>query len=177
MQVCSDPAPMHCSPAQGKCIPHCPVLLCKTGSQQACVTAVTPMKICSSYRCAVASTNACSSVQGKLHSRCSVLLCKPGSQQAVCHCSYTYGDLIFIQVSNGPPQMPCSSVQGKLQLPQFSAALQSRLTAGSVSRHLWSFALHTGVQCASTNALQLCSTQHRLSMNSSVMVSSCTMYG
>ncbi len=35
------------------CIPHCSVLLCKTGSQQGCITAVTPLKICASYRCAV----------------------------------------------------------------------------------------------------------------------------
>jgi hypothetical protein len=26
---------------------------------------------------------------------CSVLLCKTGSQQALCHCNYTYGDLLF----------------------------------------------------------------------------------
>ncbi len=35
------------------CIPHCSEVLCKTGSQQACVTATAPMEICSSYRCAV----------------------------------------------------------------------------------------------------------------------------
>ncbi len=31
-----------------KCISRCSVLLCKTGSQQACVNATTPMEICSS---------------------------------------------------------------------------------------------------------------------------------
>ena len=52
--------------------------------------------------------------------------------------------------------MLCSTVQGKMQSPLFSAALQNRLTAGSVSLHLhlWRFALHTGVQWHITNALQ-----------------------
>ena len=51
--VCSDATPMHCSIGQGKIAPCCSVLLCKTGSQHACATAITPMEICSSYRCAV----------------------------------------------------------------------------------------------------------------------------
>ncbi len=53
IQVCSDPTEMHCSTGQGKL--HCPrsALLCKTGSHLAWVTAVTPMEICCSYRCAV----------------------------------------------------------------------------------------------------------------------------
>ena len=61
-------------------------------------------------------------------------------------------------------QHKCSSVQGKMQSPLFSAALQSRLTAGSVSlqSHLWRFALHTGVQGASKNALHLCSRQNAI---------------
>ncbi len=52
-QVCTDPPPMHCSTDYGKCIPHCPVLLCKTGSQHACVAAITPMKACCSHKCAL----------------------------------------------------------------------------------------------------------------------------
>ena len=61
--------------------------------------------------------------------------------------------------------MHCSSVQGKMQPTLFSAALQNRLTAGSVplQSHLWRFALHTGVQWPSTNALQLCSGQNAFS--------------
>ena len=86
--------------------------------------------------------------RAKCSFHCSVLLCKTSSQQAVCHCSYTYGDLLFIQVCSDPPQMLCSTVQGKMQFPLFSLAVQNRLTAGSVSLrlHLWRFALHTGVQ-------------------------------
>jgi len=71
----------------------------------------------------------------------------------------TYGDLLFTQVCSDPAQMYCSYVQGKMQLPQFSTALQNRLTPGSVSQqiHLWKYAVYTGVQWPTTNALQLCS--------------------
>ena len=45
-----------------------------------------------------------------------------------------------------------------MQSPQLSAALQDRLAAGSVTLqlHLWTFAVHTGVQCPNINALQHC---------------------
>jgi len=91
------------------------VVLCTTGSQHACVTAITPMGICSSFR-----------------------------------------------VYSEPATKHCSTVQGKMQFPLFSLAVQYRLTAGSVSLrlHLWRFALHTGVQRPSTNALQHCSGQN-----------------
>ena len=53
-QMCSEPAPMHSiSLFRARQLPHCSVLLCKTGSQHACVIAVNPMEVCSSYRCAV----------------------------------------------------------------------------------------------------------------------------
>ena len=55
--------------------------------------------------------------------------------------------------------MHFSKVQGKMQSPLFSAALQNRLSAGSVSvqLHHWRFALPTGVQWLTTYALQQCS--------------------
>ncbi len=53
MQLCSDPTPMHCNTGFGKCTSQCSVLLCKTAGQQACATAITSMKICFSYSCAV----------------------------------------------------------------------------------------------------------------------------
>ena len=45
-----------------------------------------------------------------------------------------------------------------MQSPQLSAALQDRLAAGSVTLqlHLWTFAVHTGVQYPNTSALQHC---------------------
>ncbi len=66
-----------------KCSSHCSVLLCKTGSQQACVTAITPIEICYSDRCAVSQLKCTATlVWAKCSSHCSVLLCKTGSQQA-----------------------------------------------------------------------------------------------
>ena len=113
------------------------------------VTAVKPMKICSSHRCAV-TLHQCTAAlfRAKCSPHSSVLLCKTGSQQTVCHCSYTYEDLLFTQVCSDPAPMHCSKVQGKMQSPLFGAALQNRLTAGSLTLqlHRWRFALLTAVQ-------------------------------
>ena len=68
---------------RAKCSLHCLVLLCKTGLQQACITAITPMKICSSYRCAVTQHQCTATLfRAKCSPHCSVLLCKTGLQQA-----------------------------------------------------------------------------------------------
>ena len=145
IQVCSDPAPLHCSTAaRAKCTPHCSVVLCKRGPQQALSKCIyTYREICSSYRCAVMQHQCTAAlVRARCKPHCSVMLCKTGSQQAVWHCIYTYEDLLLIQV--------CSD------------ALQNRLTAGSVALHLhlWRSALHTGVQGCNTNALQHLSGQN-----------------
>ncbi len=81
-QVCTDPSPMHCKPGFGNCIPHCPVMLCKIGSQHACDTAITPMNICCSHKCALITTNALQHWFWQMHSHCPVLLCKTGPQHA-----------------------------------------------------------------------------------------------
>ncbi len=133
-----------CSAAlfRAKCNPHCSVLLCKTGLQQAlcqCIYTYGDLLCIQVYSAAS---------QGKMHPHCLVRLCKTGSQQAVCHCSDTYRDLLCIQVCSDPAQMQCSTFQGKMQSPLFSVALQNRLAAGTLSMHLhlWRFAVHTGVQ-------------------------------
>ena len=60
----------------------CSVVLCKTGSQQPCATAVTPMKICSSHMCAVMQHQCTAAlVKAEQLACCSVLLCKTGLQQ------------------------------------------------------------------------------------------------
>ena len=105
--------------------------LCKTASQQVCLSAITPMEIWSSYRCAVTQHQCTATLflaKGIPH--CSVLLCKTDSQQAVCHCKYTCGDLLFVQVCSDPAPMHCSSVQGKRHFPLLSGAVQIRFTAG-----------------------------------------------
>ncbi len=63
------------------------------------------------------------------------------------HTGWTYGDLLFIQVYSDATPMHCSTGQGKIAFPMFSAALQTRLTAGTVSLqlHLWRFALVTAI--------------------------------
>ena len=137
-----------CSAAlfRAKCVQCCSA---KQAHSRQCFIAVTVMEICCTSGCAM-TQHKCSAAlfRAKCTPHCSVLLCNEGSQQAVFHCSYTYGDVLFIQVCSDPAQMQCSSVQGKMHSPLFSAALQRRLTAGSVSLqlHLWRFALHTGVQ-------------------------------
>ena len=83
MKVCSDPPPMHCSTCLGK--RHFPLssAALQTGSQHACVTAITPMKLCCSYKCAVTQHQCTAAlVWAKCPIRCSVLLCKTGSQLA-----------------------------------------------------------------------------------------------
>ncbi len=47
----------------------------------------------------------------------------------MCHCTYTYADLLFIQVCSDATPMHCSTCQSKTASPVFSAALQNRLTA------------------------------------------------
>ncbi len=142
MQVCSDPAPQQCSKVQGKLQSHCSLLLCKTGSQHDCATALTHMEICFSYRCAVTQhhSSAVPTVQC-----CSA---KQAQKQALCHCTYAYGDLLFMQVCSDPTPMHCSKVQGKLQSHCSVLLCKTGSTAGTVSLHLhiWRFALRTGVQ-------------------------------
>ena len=95
-----------------------------------CVTAVTPVEICSSYRCAVLQ-NQCTAavVRANCILHCSVLLCNTGSQHALCHCNYTCGDLLFLEVCSAATPKHCSTGQGKLHSPLFSAVLQNMLTA------------------------------------------------
>ncbi len=134
---------------RAKCISTVQSCCAKQDHSRQCVTAVTPMDISSSYRCAVTHHRCYAALfRAKCSFHRSVLLRKTGSQQIVCHCDYTYGDLLCIQVCSDPPQMLCSTVQGKMQFPPFSLAVQNRLTADSVSLrlHLWRFPLPTGVQ-------------------------------
>ncbi len=130
-------------------IPDCSVLLLKTGSQQAVSHCnytygdLPFIQVCSDQ----APVN-CSTVQGKMHSPLLSQLCKPGSQQAMCHCSDTSGDLPFIHLCSDQAPMHCGNIQGKSHSRLLSAALENRVTAGTVSLqlHQWRFAFHTFVQ-------------------------------
>ena len=133
----------HCS--RQNAIPTVQCCSTKQAHSRQCVTAITPVEICSSYRCAM-TQNKCTAAlfRAKRNPQGLLLLCKTCSQQAVCHCIYTCGDLLSIQVCSAPTFMHCSTGQGNMHSPLMSAALQNTLTAGSVSLqlHLWTFALH-----------------------------------
>ena len=51
------------SSTEAKQAPHCSVLLCKSGSEHAYATAITPMEICPSYRCALMQTQCTAAVE------------------------------------------------------------------------------------------------------------------
>ena len=72
---------------KAKCIPLCSVAVCKTGSQQACDSAITPLEICYSYRCSVSQQKCTAAlVWAECILHCLVLLCKTG----LCHYNHTW---------------------------------------------------------------------------------------
>ncbi len=71
----------------------------------------------------------CSTGQGKLASLLFSAALQNRLTAALCHCDYTYGDLLFIQVGSDARPMHCRFGQGKIASPLFSVALQNRLTA------------------------------------------------
>ena len=135
IQVCSESAPMHCS--TGFCKNAIPTVQCcstKQGHSMHHIIAMTPVKICCSYKCAVTQHQSTAAlVLAKCSPHCSVLLCKTGSQHAPYRCSDSCEDLLFIQVCSGSAPMHCSTGFGKMQSPLFSVALQNRVTACTMS--------------------------------------------
>ena len=122
-----------------KAIPTVQCCSAKQAHSRQFFTVVSPMKICCAYRCAV-TQHQCSAAlfRSKGNPHCSVLLCKTGSQQAVCHCSYTYGYLLFIQVCSDSAQMQSGNphCSGQKAIPRFcseqccnAAALFTKLPA------------------------------------------------
>ena len=113
---------------RAKQLSHCSVLLCKIASQHACATAITPMEICPSYRCALMQ-DICTAalVRAKQLSHCSVLLCKPASQHA---CATAIAPMeICPSYRRALMQDQCTAAVVKTAFPLFSAALQTSLTA------------------------------------------------
>jgi len=136
IHLCSEQALKNCSTVQGKM--HSPLLsqLCNQAHSRHWVTAVTPVEICHSYRCAVSKHSKTAALfRANRIPHCSVLLLKTGSQQALCHCNYTCGDLPFIQVCSEQALKNCSTIQGKMH-SHCSVSSATRLTAGSVSLQL-----------------------------------------
>ncbi len=82
IQVCSDPPPMHCSTGFGNMHSRLLRAALQNSSQQPCITAITPMKICCSYRCAMTHHQCTAALLlVKCTPNCSGLLLKTGSQQ------------------------------------------------------------------------------------------------
>ena len=97
------------------------------------------------------STNAlqlCSGQNAVLTVQC--CSAKQAQKQAVCHCTYIYGDILFIQVCSDPAPMHCSKVQGKMQSLLFSAALQNRLKSRQSVTALTPKEMCSAYRCAVT---------------------------
>ncbi len=133
--MCIQPAPMHCSTGFGKM--HSALFSVALQNRLTACTMSLQLHICSfdaHTKCAL-SQHQCTAalVLVKCSPHCSVLLCKTGSQHALCHCNYTYEDLLFIQVCSESAPMHCSTGFDIMHSPLFSVALQNRLTACTMS--------------------------------------------
>ena len=71
----------------------------------------------------------CSTGQGKIASLLFSVALQNRLTACLCHCNYTYGDLLFVKVCGDATPMHCSTGQGKIASLLFSVALQNRLTA------------------------------------------------
>ena len=72
----------------------------------------------------------CSTGQGKMHSPLFSGALQNRLTASLCHCNYTYGDSLFIQVCSEATEMHYNTGKGKMHSPLFSSALENRLTAG-----------------------------------------------
>ncbi len=72
----------------------------------------------------------CNTAQSRIHAPLLSAAVQSRLTAALCHCNYTYEDLLFIQVCRAPTPVHCNTAFGKMQSPLLSAAVQNRLTAG-----------------------------------------------
>ena len=139
IQGCSDAAPKHCSTGRAEKTPHCSVLLCKTGPQQACGAEITPMEICSSYRGAVMQHQSTAALAG------------PKRLPTVHCCFAKQADSMFMPLESHLWRFAVHAGvqwQGRKDSPLFTAALQNRLTACSC---------HWNHTCGDLLFMQVCS--------------------
>ena len=150
IQLCNDPAPVHCNTVLGKKqSPLSSAAVGKTGCQQACVTANTPVEICCSYSCAM-THHKCTATLFLAKAVTTVQCCCMQNRlpAGLYQCKYTCGDLLFIQLCNDPAPVHCNTVLGKSShhCPVLLYAKQVASRLVSVQIHLWRFAVHTAVQ-------------------------------
>ena len=134
------------------------MLLCQTGSQHASVTAITPINIYCSYRCAVTHHQRTATKGfGKLHSTLSRAALQNKLTACLCHCNYTYQDLLLLQVCSDPSPMHCNQRFWQSAFPTVSAALQNRLTA-CLCHYNYTYQHLLLIQVSSDPPPMLCST-------------------
>ncbi len=104
----------------------------------------------------------CSTAKGKIPSLLFSAALQNRLTAALCHCNYTYGDLLFIQVCSDATAVHWTTGQGKLASLLFSGALQNRLTAALCHcNHTYGDLLFIQVcSDATPKALQHCSGQN-----------------
>jgi len=119
---------------RAKGIPYCPVLVCRTSSQHACVTEIhlgnelAAIKVCSEPTAVL-----CSTAQGTMHFPLFSVALQNRLAACLCHREYTSEDSLLEKECNEPTPILCSIAQDKTHSPLFSAALQNRacVTAGT----------------------------------------------
>ncbi|DBB15938.1 TPA: hypothetical protein ACH3X3_003312 [Trebouxia sp. C0006] len=123
--------------------------VCKTGCQQACVSANTPVEICCSCSCAM-THDKCTATLFLAKAVTTVLCCcmQYKLPAGLCQHKDTCGDLLFIRLCNDPSQVHCNTVLGKSShhCPVLLYAKQVASRLVSVQIHLWRFAVHAAVQ-------------------------------
>ena len=70
----------------------------------------------------------CNTALGKMQSPLLSAAVQSRLTAALCHCNYTYEDLLFIQESSDPTPVHCNTAFDKMQSPLLSVAVQNRLT-------------------------------------------------
>ena len=122
------------------------------------------MEICFPDRCAVAQQQCKATL---LLAKCNCPLLSAAVQNrltaGLCHCKYTYGYLLSIQVCSGPTAVQGHTAFGKVQLPpaQCCCAKQADSRLVPLQIHLWIFSFNTGCavaqqQCSATLLLAKC---------------------
>ncbi len=79
---------------KAKCISNCLGVLCKPGSQQACVNATTSMENCSHIGGNESTEMHCSTGQGKMYSQLFSCALQDRLTAGMCQCNHIYGDLL-----------------------------------------------------------------------------------
>ena len=165
IQVCSPTTPAHCSTIPGKM--HCPSAQCCCATQAdsrlvpAAITpvkihtAITPMKICCSYRSAVpphqrTAVQIMAKCIAPLHSaavqhRLTAGLCRCNHTCEDSYSNHTYEDLLFIQVCSPTTPAHCSTNHGKMHCPSAQCCCATQADSRLVPAAITPVKIHTAI--------------------------------